>query len=362
MGKTYTQQLSELIVGLKYEDIPESVIEQVKKLTIHTIGAGLAAAPIKQAQTAFGMASRKDGTPEATIWGTGKKVPVEDAAYANAVSANVLEWEDRSWTGHPSAAVIPVALAYAEAKGLTGKEYIEVVVAAYEAYQRIAMAVQPSDERRAEFGSGLMSFQTFAASIAAVKAMGYDAEHVNQTFGATIYSTPIPNTLHLVSDQKSDLYHFAHGSVAHNGVIAAKLGNVGIEGGYDYLEGPHGYWKTITETPDDTWYVKDLGTRWLINEVLLRQWPATIWAQTPVALLDELVHEHPFAPEDVEKIRYSPVHAQLAGDYAASGKKLMDGQFNLSYVLAAYLYDQTPSAAWYSDATLNDEKVIALAW
>lgn len=48
MSKSYTQQLSEFLVGIKYEDLPKEVIDQVKRLTIHTIGVSVAAAPIRQ--------------------------------------------------------------------------------------------------------------------------------------------------------------------------------------------------------------------------------------------------------------------------------------------------------------------------
>ena len=39
--KQYTQILSDYLAGLKYEDIPQEVIERAKLVTLHTIGAAL---------------------------------------------------------------------------------------------------------------------------------------------------------------------------------------------------------------------------------------------------------------------------------------------------------------------------------
>ena len=50
---------------------------------------------------------------------------------------------DSTWTGHASAGAVPAAFAYGEQKHASGKEVITAIVAAYEVYQRIAMAVQP---------------------------------------------------------------------------------------------------------------------------------------------------------------------------------------------------------------------------
>ena len=81
MSKSNTQQVSEFIESIRYEDFPPEVIEQVKRLTIHTIGVSIAAAPIEQAQNAIRLSEEKGGKPEATIWGgNGQKVPAEDAA------------------------------------------------------------------------------------------------------------------------------------------------------------------------------------------------------------------------------------------------------------------------------------------
>lgn len=53
---TYTQELSEYAVGLKYEDLPPEVIERAKMIMLQTIGVALAAKDTPIAQKARKMA------------------------------------------------------------------------------------------------------------------------------------------------------------------------------------------------------------------------------------------------------------------------------------------------------------------
>ena len=117
------------------------------------------------------MVYAKGGVGEATVWGSdGKKVPAREAAFANGAISDIMDWEDCHWTGHASAGAVPVALAMGEKLKLSGKDYMTAVVAGFEGYTRIAMAVQPSKEFL-KVGSrwGLVSWQIFAASLAAAK-------------------------------------------------------------------------------------------------------------------------------------------------------------------------------------------------
>jgi 2-methylcitrate dehydratase PrpD len=360
--KSHTQQLSEFLADLRYEDIPEDVVAQIKRLSIHVIGVSIAAAPIAQAKRTISLSEARGGAAESTVWGgSGKKIPAESASFANATLSDILDWEDCSWTGHPSAGAIPVAFALAEAGGLSGRDYITAVTAAYEGYQRIAMAVQPSVQYAAEYGWGLSSWQIFAASIAAAKALGLDGDKINQTIGASVYAAPVPSNLHSSGNAKSDIYHYAHGTNAYNGLFAAKLAEIGFSDGKDYLDGKNGYWRHVSDRVDESWYTKDLGARWLINEVYIKHWPANMWIQTPLEILDHLYADRPFSADDVAKIRLSPDTNLTSSDYAASGRTTLDAQFNAAFCLASYILDPKPSARWFIDEKLNEPKVMELA-
>lgn len=299
------------------------------------------------------IVQEKGGHPHSTVWGSRNlKVPMEDAAFANATMADVLDWEDCGWTGHPLAGAIPVAYAVAEKEHLSGKKYIEAVTAAYEVYQRLAMSVQPkpSDWGKAERwkGWGLVSWQIYAASVAAAKLLGLDEVKTATHFGIALHQ------MNVVGPKRggSDVYHFAHGFCAKNGLNSAVVAKKGIEDYDTALDGNDGMWSQVSDTVDWSWYEKGLGERYLIEETLLKHWPANMWIQAPLEILDQMYREHPFRTEEIRKIRVSPV-VDLFSWPITFPMGSLGAQFSLGYCFTAYLNDQDPSADWFSEDKLQ---------
>ena len=217
---SYTKQLADYAVKLQYQDLPKDVVEQAKMLTLHTLGVALAACPTEQGKNAIALAKEMGGQKkEATILGDGSKVPCAQAAFANGALADILDWEDCSWTGHPSACVIPTALAFGERCGASGKDYITSVVTAYEVYERIAMACQPSENwDHMKKGWGLCCWAIYAAAIPAAKLLKLNKEKMENLMAIAGTFTPMANNVKL-HFALSNLYHYIWGmlcSSAHS--------------------------------------------------------------------------------------------------------------------------------------------------
>ena len=127
----YTQNLADYAVDINFDDLPEEVIERVKMLTLHTLGVALAAKPIALSDAAQKVAKAANGGSggESSVWLGGEKLSMANAAFVNGTLADILDWEDCAWAGHPNAGAIPVAMAVAEGLKKSGKEFIEGVVA-----------------------------------------------------------------------------------------------------------------------------------------------------------------------------------------------------------------------------------------
>ena len=83
-------------------------------------------------------------------------------------------------TGQPSTCAVPCAWLAAEERHKSGRKLIAAIIAAYEVYQRIALAVQPSEGRWREKGWGMQNWQIFAAIIPIAKLYGLDTRKINQ--------------------------------------------------------------------------------------------------------------------------------------------------------------------------------------
>lgn len=363
MEKNYTTKMAEFLVGMEYDQIPADAIEMAKLLTLHVLGAALASKPMEQYEKAVKLATMRNSCGEATIWGSPLKASREDAAFANGTMADLLDWEDCAWTGHPSAGTIPAAFVMAEAEKKTGKEYLTAVVASYEGYHRIAMAEQPStqsvlDKKRMW---GLVSWQIYASAIAAGKVAGLNVEQTKQLLGAAYYQTFAPATKHAAGLGTSDIYHFAHGFAARNGIFATTLAQLGYENCYDALDGFNGAWNQVSDIVDWSWLDRDLGTRYYIKETLLKHWPANMWVQAPMDAAMLLKETYQFSADDVAEMRFSPNLASKAQPYAMTTKSVLDAQFSIPYVIGAYFMNPDDvGIKWFSKERRNDEKLIAL--
>ncbi len=365
---TYTQELSEYVAGLQYEDLPAEVVAKAKAILVNTVGAALAGRSTKAAQDALRIAAEANGGfgGGVTVWGSGEKLSAVNAAYVLGTMADALDWEDAAWAGHPASAAVSAAWAAAQEKHKSGKDLITAIVAAYEVYHRVAMHIFPSRERRLAKGIGEASWQIFAGIVPAAKLYGLDARKVNQALGMGCESSPLPTTYHSVT--KSNSKYHEYGYRAKDGILIAKCVEKGINNNRDaldearcYLNGmcgvPLGQQPAAGET-DLTWLTRELGKDYMILKTALKRWPAHILAQASANALDSLVKQYGFAAGDVAEIQVSSAVEDLMS--LPAEKTAMCAQSSIPYTLAAVL-TAAPGAVWFSEEMMGAPAVLELA-
>lgn len=362
---SHSSALAAYASRLQFSDLPDDVVLQAKLLTLHVLAVSLAGRETSQGDDAITLAHGMGGTgSEATIWGSTQKVSAAQAAFANGTLADVLDWEDCSWTGHPSAGAIPAAFAAAESSGASGEDYLTAIVAGYEVYQRIAMAVQPSHETYMKGGWGLTSWQIFAASVAAAKLLVDDERKMRQAIGISGVMTPIVNRK--IQLDRSDMYHYQHGLTARDGIVSAAIAQSGINGLEDVLDGDHGYWVTISDQCDWDWMEKDLGDDFLVMQTLFKRWPVNMWVQQFLDMTDDIRRTESLDLGAIEKIVVTPDFRKTKGASRMIIRpegyhSTTDAQFSIPFCIARFLTDPNPGAHWFSAESLKDPQVLELA-
>jgi 2-methylcitrate dehydratase PrpD len=360
----YTRILAEYAAKLRYEDLPKEVIEQVKELTLHVLGVSLAGCQIRQGKDAIALAKDMGGNKkESTIVGDGSKVSCVQAAFANSTLADVLDWEDCIWTGHPSAGVIPAALAVGETVKASGKQYITAVVVGYEVYVRISMAVFPTHEYRLKPGFGPLSWQIFASAIPAAKLLKVDENKMAQAIGVAATLAPLVNSR--IHTTRSDIYHYQYGLTCRDGVVSALMAQKGISNAiYDALDGDTGFWVSVSDNCQWDLMTKGLGEDYLMMETIFKRWPVNMWIQQHMDIVDAIMKEEKVRAGDVAEIIVSPSLTKMGGRmiYRSEGYLgITDAQFSIPYCLAALLLDPEPGPNWFTDEKLKDPKILELA-
>ena len=359
----YTNGLAEYLATLRYEDIPQNVIDRAKKLTMHTIGVTLAAKEMPCVERAVSTARDTmghGGESLATVWGqSGRKAPLLGAIFINSTGADTLDWEDCSWTGHPTAGFIPVSFSLSEAMKKSGKDYLTAVIGGFELYQRIAGYIQPpQDWNLGKKGWGLVTWQIFAASMPAGKLMECNPEQINLLIGATGCATTVVDTI--IHKQMSDFYHLQFGYTSMNGTILARMAKRNeLDNLYNILDVEGGYAFMTRGFANDGWLDRNLGTEYMFNEILFKHWPANMWVQTPLDCLDKMKRECGFVPQDIESINISPGF-QARDAYSPDGyKSVKHGQFSIPYCLSAYLLKGDEGPGWFVD--MNAPEMLDMA-
>ena len=359
-GTNYTQKLAEYAANLSYDKIPPEVIERAKLMTLHTLGVTLAAKKDELAENCvkIGKDLNNGVGGTATVWTTGEKHSPANAVFVNGTISDILDWEDCSWTGHPSASAVPVSVAVAEDQHATGKEYLAALIACFEVCMRVSMAVQPGPEFDHSQGWAISNWNIWAATTAAAKLMGLDATQINKAYGLSCHFAEMASNMQQAT--MSNAYHYQWGHVSQSGIeaaLCAKYGIANMEGCFDI---PYGYCEQLTTAVDRSWLDRDMD-KFMIMEILIKHWPANMWVQTPVELVDLMTKKYGIKPEDIEEIVVNPPSQYRMHCPEGGFSSLMEAQFSMPFVIASYLLDPTPHPRRFPPGQVKDPKVMELA-
>ena len=145
--------------------------------------------------------------------------------------------------GHPTAAILPAALAVGEAEGRTGMEVLRAFVAGYEAAAFVGSLVM-----RSHYGRGFHSTATlgsFGAAAAAGLLINLDEAQMAIAFG--LAGTQAAGLKSMFGTMAKP---FHAGRAAANGVLAARLAARGFTANPRVLEVEQGFIATQSDGPD----------------------------------------------------------------------------------------------------------------
>jgi 2-methylcitrate dehydratase PrpD len=243
------------------DGIPTTVAEDAAARISDALGNCLAAlGPYARGETSGGpheaalrAARLAGGTPEAGAVGSGARLPADRAALVNGTLAHALDFDDTHLPSvlHPTAAVLPAALAAAEAAGADGALTVAALAAGGEICVRLGMAsYDPRLRNSVFFDKGLHATSicgTVGAAVAAGLAYGLDARQLADAIGiACSMGAGV-----IEANRTGGTVKRIHcGWAAHCGVNAAQLAAGGVSGPPTVLEGRFGF---LTAFLGDRW-------------------------------------------------------------------------------------------------------------
>ncbi len=360
----FARALGEFTYHLKYENIPAEVQEKLKTCFVNAISMGVAGAELEASKMAASMIKANEtvgpGNAGATILMDGTRVPEASAAFVNSVMFNNRAQEDTYRSVHCGSVAVPVALALGEARNLTGKQILEGVLAGYEVGCAVEEGMAPLTIPRGFRSSGL--YGIMCATATASKLLGLDAE---QTANAIRIACSFAGGITEAFNFGTDEWFFQNGMSCHNGIMAAYLAAMGMQGAETAFTGRMGFLRAYAGVQDEALLeagLKGLGKEYRIMKVNFKVYPTCAYCQTPIVLTLDMVKKYGFTAEDVEKIDYyiTPLEGNGPGmktqtPFETPTQANMSGPFNIAQVLV------TGTCTKAGMRVLDDPRILELA-
>src|SRR3989442_3096996 len=135
-----TEKIARFIVDTGYENISRDAVEKAKRTALDCLGAALGGVVETVSQTITGYVTKLGGPPQASVFGAGLKVSVQDAALVNGVVAHALDYDDCGVKiGHPSVLILPAVLSLGEYWCASGRDILIGYIVGLEVEGKLAL-------------------------------------------------------------------------------------------------------------------------------------------------------------------------------------------------------------------------------
>jgi 2-methylcitrate dehydratase PrpD len=356
-----TKSLADFVERTSLSDVPERVRARAKLLLLDAIGCALGGT-----RTDLGTAAVRAlyGQSRGRSTCVGQRTPIaaRDAALLNAILINALDYDDDNGVGHPSASVLPAALAVAEEQAQTGGETLLAYVLGYEVSSRVGRAIWPSPERyEAVWGVG--THQTLGAVAAAAKLYGLEGDRLLNAFGIAGSAAPVPSALKW--NWESRPLGWVKDAVAwpaQSGVMSATLARHGFEASRDILDGPHGFWVMASSDRFEPDIITDgLGEHYFVAESATKPYPSCRFTHSMLEAIQRVVRTHGLQADEVDEVTVRSVTDVREYLSDPDPQSSVDAQFSAHFTAALMLQGITPGPDWFAAETLHDSRVRDMA-
>ncbi|HWB48917.1 MAG TPA: MmgE/PrpD family protein [Stellaceae bacterium] len=350
-----TRRLAEFVAGSQWRDIPDAVRREGVRGLLNYVGCALGGCGDEAIALAVRVLTPSFGAPVAGLIGRVERCDILNAAFLNAASANVLEYDDTHLPTvmHPAAPVAPGLFALAEARGTGGEELLHAFILGVEVSCRVGNAVMPHHYRRGAHITATCGI--FGAAAAAGKLLGLDAVRMNWALGhAATQSAGLVESLGSMSKS------IGVGNAARNGLMGALFAEAGFTAAEQAIEGKYGFAAVASDTVDLGKALEGLGERWEILANAYKPYPCGV-VLFPV--IDACLELRKRIPVPVDQIAGVAVRGHPLLRERTDRPDIGDGRsakVSLQHAVAVALLQGAAGIAQFEDDAVADPNVRAL--
>jgi 2-methylcitrate dehydratase PrpD len=333
---TIATELAQRIVAMRYEDLPAEAVRWAKISFIDTIGCAFAGINEPCAQIARRVLTAGRSGGDSLVWGTTLRTAALDAAAINGTTSHALDYDDcnNALAGHPSAVLLPAALALGEQLGASGRDVVLAYVTGFETQGKVAHAVHLHHYEKGWHPTATLGI--FGAAAASAKLLRLDAA---QTATALAIAASLASGIKANFGTMTKPLHA--GECTRNGLYAALLAREGFTACPEVFEHKHGYFEVFNGAGNYD-AAKTLAGWASPLEILspgvgLKQYPCCGSTHSAIDAMLILRERHKLTPDKVAKIESITHDRALAHTDRADPRSVLDAKFSVQYCVARAL-------------------------
>ena len=379
MKKSISRQIAEFAVNLKYDDIPDDVIYEVKRYLYDSIGCAFGSMKTHDVNVILDIYREMGGSSESKVIGFGDELPAVNTALINSLMIRALDFNDIYWKDDPShpSDIIPAALSTAEKMNSSMKDVIVAIVLAYEFEQRLCLFAKPGVRERKWHHATLTQF---VSPIVAGKILGLTVDQMVNAIGISgchnhTIGCPTAGKLTMMKNTVDPM-------AVQSGVFAALMAQKGYSGTEKVFEGKEGFmdafigWNAKDETLNPTdmegrdgvsswaWdveaLVSELGKDYKILECGMKAFPTEALTHTHISCALNAMINNDLVYTDIKEIKvtaFAQAYDILFDPTKYRPESRETADHSLPYCMAAAIVDKKITTDSFSDEKLKDPKI-----
>ncbi len=342
------------ICGLDGRQLEARVVEKLKLAVLDTIASMLAGAREVVVLRMIPYAIEGADRFEASILGHKTRGRIAPIALVNGTMGHACDYDDSSWLmwGHPSAPVLPAALAIAERDNLSGLDFLAAFAAGIEVQKAIGLGCQPENYQRGYHSTG--SLGVFGATTAATKMLYLSVEQVQMALGLAV-----SRSASLRGNFGTMAKPLHVGFAARDGVEAALLAQAGITSNPMAFEGHMGFFRVFApERGHSDGLSESLGNPFEVADPGLspKLYSSCSEGHASIDAIIEMRAEG-LRPSDVKRIRCGITPAAQSNLVYSNPTTPLQAKFSQEYVVAAALARGKLGISEFDPEAINDPTI-----
>ncbi|MBL6928470.1 MAG: MmgE/PrpD family protein [Rhodospirillales bacterium] len=357
-GRGLTKEVAQFISDTSWSDLSPELVDLGKKSILDGLGLALSGSVAKSGELVCSHLSSLNMSGEARVIGTGMKVPARFAAFANGVAIHADDFDDTQLAvgkdrvygllTHPTAPVLPAALAKAEVSGLSGIDLMVAYHVGVEVECKVSEAISPR-----HYQHGFHSTATcgpLGAVAAAAKLGRFDQDQILRALAIAA-----SQSAGLRENFGSMTKPFHAGRASESGIVAAEFAELGWTAADGILEAPRGFFQAHGGGYDLEAISGRLGDPWTFISpgVSIKPHPSGSLTHPGMTEMLRLIREHGIIADQVESVAVGTNHNMPNALIHHQPTDELQAKFSMEFCMAILLIEGKAGLGEFADEVVN---------